>query len=409
MNKVIGGDYKGQGVMNSWTCAVITLPFFKTVKISPATVIRCEVKIGGSWVDINDFSSRKVKQGNYTIAIIFRDGKACALQVNKPIMNTIKRTFSKKENGKTGGLGGRVALFCFLLIIDFCMFRMIPENYTDVPFGGVFILFLALTILCGLYIAVNQYVGQKKWDVVSLNNEMNTSMSIDTYFKKRSELMLILSAMAKYQLLFAKNNGLTDKPSNILKELEQNKELQVHSALIRSTAFYKDLIRKNGTKFSNLFSAEVEHHSAEMSSENLSDARACLSILERYEAVVGKIDETDGMDGHDFEYWCAELLKKNGFIDVEVTKGSGDQGVDVLAVKDGIRYAIQCKCYSSDLGNKPVQEVHAGKAMYRCQVGVVMTNRHFTAGAKELAEATGVLLWDRDKLEEMLEKRPENQ
>lgn len=31
-----------------------------------------------------------------------------------------------------------------------------------------------------------------------------------------------------------------------------------------------------------------------------------------------------------------------------------------------------------------------------------MTNQYFTAGAKELAEATGVLLWDREKLEEML-------
>ena len=114
----------------------------------------------------------------------------------------------------------------------------------------------------------------------------------------------------------------------------------------------------------------------------------------------------DGMDGHAFEHWCAELLKKNGFTDVEVTKGSGDQGVDVLAVKDGIRYAIQCKCYSSDLGNKPIQEVYAGKAMYNCQIGVVMTNRHFTSGAKELASATGVLLWDRDELESMLGAAP---
>lgn len=110
----------------------------------------------------------------------------------------------------------------------------------------------------------------------------------------------------------------------------------------------------------------------------------------------------DCMEGHAFERWCADLLRKNGFTNVEVTKGSGDQGVDVLAVKDGIRYAVQCKCYSSDLGNKPVQEVHAGKAMYHCQVGAVMTNRRFTPGAKALAEATGVLLWDREKLVEML-------
>ena len=106
--------------------------------------------------------------------------------------------------------------------------------------------------------------------------------------------------------------------------------------------------------------------------------------------------DIDFMDGHDFEYWCAGLLRHIGFQGVTVTQGSGDQGVDILAQKDGIRYAIQCKRYSSNLGNTPVQEVHAGKMMYNCQIGAVMTNRHFTDGAKRLAAATGVLLWDRD-------------
>ncbi len=83
----------------------------------------------------------------------------------------------------------------------------------------------------------------------------------------------------------------------------------------------------------------------------------------------------DAMDGHTFEYWCAELLLKNGFTDVTVTKGSGDQGVDLLAKKDGIKFAIQCKCYASNVGNTPIQEVSAGKTFYNCQIGVVMTNR----------------------------------
>ena len=109
------------------------------------------------------------------------------------------------------------------------------------------------------------------------------------------------------------------------------------------------------------------------------------------------------MSGHDFEYFCAELLRKNGFLDVKVTKGSGDQGVDILAKKDGIKYAIQCKNYASPLGNTPVQEVNAGKIYYRCHVGVVMTNSTFTQGAKTLAEATGVLLWDRSVLTQMMD------
>lgn len=116
---------------------------------------------------------------------------------------------------------------------------------------------------------------------------------------------------------------------------------------------------------------------------------------------VFSMNSLDAMDGHRFEYWCADVLRKNGFNDVEVTRGSGDQGVDVLAEKDGVKYAIQCKCYTSDLGNKPVQEVNTGKTIYRCQVGVVMTNRYFTQGAKDAAEATGILLWDRDVVQKM--------
>lgn len=110
------------------------------------------------------------------------------------------------------------------------------------------------------------------------------------------------------------------------------------------------------------------------------------------------IHAVDAMDGQSFELWCAALLQKLGYSKVQTTKASGDDGVDLLAEKEGIRYAIQCKCYSSNLGKSPIQEVNAGKAMpmYHCQIGVVMTNRHFTKGARELAEANGVLLWDRD-------------
>lgn len=111
----------------------------------------------------------------------------------------------------------------------------------------------------------------------------------------------------------------------------------------------------------------------------------------------------DGINGHDFEHWCAELLRRNGFTNVSVTPGSNDQGIDVLAYKDGLKYGVQCKCYSNDLGNKPVQEATAGRAVYGCDIAVVMTNRYFTKGAVEAAKATGVWLWDRDKLAQMVQ------
>lgn len=106
----------------------------------------------------------------------------------------------------------------------------------------------------------------------------------------------------------------------------------------------------------------------------------------------------DTMDGHDFEEFCAELLERCGYQNVHVTRSSGDQGVDIIAIKHGVRYAFQCKRYASKLGNKPVQEVHTGKQFYSCQVGVVITNSYFTRGAEDAARRVNVELWDRDTL-----------
>lgn len=116
------------------------------------------------------------------------------------------------------------------------------------------------------------------------------------------------------------------------------------------------------------------------------------------------LENIDYMDGHAFEYWCANLLRNLGYQNVDVTPGSGDQGVDIVAVKDGVRYAFQCKRYSSSVGNTPVQEVYAGMEMYGCSVGVVITNQHFTSGAIELANKVGVHLWDRDTLISLIER-----
>lgn len=128
------------------------------------------------------------------------------------------------------------------------------------------------------------------------------------------------------------------------------------------------------------------------------------SMTSTMTTIESELYKIDNMEGHDFEYWCAELLKRNGFQEITVTQGSGDQGVDVLAEKGGIKYAVQCKCYSKDLGNTPIQEVHTGKDFYGCHVGAVMTNRYFTPGAKEAAKRTNTLLWDRDELIKMLEE-----
>lgn len=118
--------------------------------------------------------------------------------------------------------------------------------------------------------------------------------------------------------------------------------------------------------------------------------------------IENELSRVDRMDGHSFEIWCADLLDKIGYTDVQITPGSGDQGVDIICERNGKKYAIQCKCYHSDLGNKPIQEVTAGRIFYDCDYGIVMTNMHFTQGAIELANKVGISLCDRDTLINML-------
>lgn len=112
------------------------------------------------------------------------------------------------------------------------------------------------------------------------------------------------------------------------------------------------------------------------------------------------IDFNDHMNPYEYEHYCASLLSKAGW-ETNVTQSSGDQGVDVIAVKEGIKIAVQCKLYGLPVGNKAVQEVFAAKQHIGANYAAVVTNSSFTQSAKELANTTGVMLLHHSELEEL--------
>ncbi|MCJ1998683.1 restriction endonuclease [Lactococcus paracarnosus] len=109
------------------------------------------------------------------------------------------------------------------------------------------------------------------------------------------------------------------------------------------------------------------------------------------------LDKIDFMDGFEFERFLSTLFLKLGF-KRNVTKKTGDQGADLIVDKDGVSYAVQAKRYSSPVGNKAVQEAISGKAYYETNHAMVVTTSHYTRQAQELARKSGVILWNRDKL-----------
>jgi restriction system protein len=90
-------------------------------------------------------------------------------------------------------------------------------------------------------------------------------------------------------------------------------------------------------------------------------------------------------------------LRQAGW-EANVTQGSGDQGVDILAEKAGHSLAIHCKKYGIPVGNKAVQEAHAGSEFVGADAAAIITNSSFTPAAKALAGTLNVQLLHHEQL-----------
>lgn len=115
------------------------------------------------------------------------------------------------------------------------------------------------------------------------------------------------------------------------------------------------------------------------------------------------------MDPYEFERLVAKIWEKQGW-DAQVTSGSADRGVDVIATKEDVfeerRHLIQVKRHGTNtrVGSEDIQR-YAGLYARRDEkpdaVFVVTSNR-FTTEAKEVAKNRDVRLVDCDELYEML-------
>ena len=114
-----------------------------------------------------------------------------------------------------------------------------------------------------------------------------------------------------------------------------------------------------------------------------------------------KLSDIDNMNGTEFERYVGRLLEHQGF-KIKLMGGSGDLGVDIIAQKNNLKYSVQVKRHTNPVSRHAVSDAVAGKDHYGCNKAMVVTNNHFTEGAKELARSTGCELISRDILAEWI-------
>ncbi len=109
----------------------------------------------------------------------------------------------------------------------------------------------------------------------------------------------------------------------------------------------------------------------------------------------------ENLSPYEYEKQVAQSLEQMGW-ETRVTKGSGDQGCDVLATRNNLVVAIQCKYWSTPIGNKAVQEINAAKSFYNADFAVVISNQTYTPAAKLLATKLKVALLHHSQLNNLL-------
>lgn len=223
-----------------------------------------------------------------------------------------------------------------------------------------------------------------------------------------------------FNLQMTENMNLQDKENIIITEIQKNHfsdllELKnsysyneilimIKTSMLQVIQMIKEKITldellsilENLDELSNKLYNSLDFFIAEQEKERLLNGDMSKEIEMKKQAV----EYSNIQNGYEFEEYVANLYKKLGYRIEEVTKKSGDQGADVIAYKDNVKYVIQVKFYSNPVGNKAVQEVVASIGMYKADKGIVVTNSTFTSSAVELANANNIELVDGEKIEE---------
>jgi HJR/Mrr/RecB family endonuclease len=112
------------------------------------------------------------------------------------------------------------------------------------------------------------------------------------------------------------------------------------------------------------------------------------------------------MRGVPFENYLKQVFEMLGY-EVQTTKASGDQGLDLVLKGKGRMIGVQAKGYDENrsVGNDAIQEAFTGMAHYRCHCCVVVTNSDFTKSARELAASVNCLLVSGDDIPDLIRGR----
>ena len=168
--------------------------------------------------------------------------------------------------------------------------------------------------------------------------------------------------------------------SNIVQDVTDSitKECQSISSHSNALEWYRDSVQVLSV---------IEDENTEPEQETILDAMYAnpLKAAEHFQLADSVKSQLQEMDAIEFEYYTADILRWRG-IQANVTRASGDDGVDVFAIgPDGKRCAVQCKRYKKSVGPETLRELAGSKELHKCESALLVTTTSLTAAAQQTA------------------------
>lgn len=246
-------------------------------------------------------------------------------------------------------------------------------------------------------IGVKPYIAQAvAWEAVKIKCIEYYGQIWQSEYDTKLEVM--------FDEMYEQSDNKNEVAKKYVKEVFLSDEIDIEST--QEILMYFLLYKSNKVDEINLYKMfKSFYEEYRIIKEEIASSDIKSKLLTKQKRRISKytIDDVDLMTGAEFEEFVGLLFKKMGYSS-QVTKQSGDQGLDVIASKNGTKIGIQAKCYSNTVGNSAVQEAVAGKSFYNCDKVIVITNNYFTPAAEELAQSNNVVLWNRDMLKEKIKE-----
>lgn len=168
---------------------------------------------------------------------------------------------------------------------------------------------------------------------------------------------------------------------------------------------------KKMLKDNNIDPKEIQSYSAKKRGKSKIPSEKDMAETESVNWKEQITERLQNLDPYAFERLAQRLLRECGFSDVQVTKRSGDGGIDGIGKLriQGIfsfNVAFQCKRYKGQVGPGAIRDFR-GSLGTNIEKGVLITTGAFTKAAKDEASSEGKRLIDLMDGEELISKLAE--